>query len=132
MHSVTVSTFLSASPDQVWNTIGDPGGISSWHPVVAESTLEDGMRKCTLANGAVLAEQVDEVDQANRSYTYRIVDGPLPVEGYTSTIKVLDADGGCCVEWTASFGVTDGPAEETVGMIKGVYDAGMEALRGSF
>ena len=132
MHSVTVSTHLTASPDQVWSKIGDPGAISSWHPAIAKSTLEGKARQCTLANGAQIDEAIDHVDDANRSYSYRIVESPLPVEDYRSTIKVVEADGGCSVEWTSSFDVSAGPAEDTVAMIKDVYAAGLAALRESF
>ena len=88
--------------------------------------------QCTLGNGAQIAEQIDSVDDANHTYSYRILESPLPLQDYRSTIRVVDSGGGCCVEWTASFDVTDGPAEDTVAMIKGVYDAGMGALRESF
>ena len=132
MHSVTVSTHLSASPDLVWSKIGDPGTISAWHPAVAESSLDGKARVCNLANGARIDEQIDNIDDANRSYTYRIVESPLPVKDYNATIKVVEADGGCSVEWTSNFEVSTGPAEDAVALIKGVYDAGMGALRESF
>ncbi len=132
MHTVTVLTHLSASTDQVWSKIGDPGTISAWHPAIAKSSLEGKDRKCTLANGAQIDEEIDHIDDANRSYSYRIVESPLPVEDYRSTIKVVEADGGCSVEWTASFDVSAGPAEDTVARIKDVYAAGLDALRETF
>ena len=39
---------------------------------------------------------------------------------------------GCCVEWSSSFEVSDGPAKEMIALIKGVYDAGMGVLRQTF
>ena len=129
MHTVTVLSHLSASPDDVWSKIGDPGTISAWHPAIAESSLNGKERKCTLGNGAKIDEAVDDIDNANRSYTYRIVESPLPVADYKSTIKVVESAGGCAVEWTSSFDVTSGPAEDTVNMIKDVYAAGLSALR---
>lgn len=132
MHTVTVLAHLSASTDDVWSKIGNPGTISAWHPAIAKSSLDGKDRLCTLANGAEINEAIDNVDDANHSYSYRIVESPLPVADYASTIKVVDADGGCAVEWTSSFDVTNGPAEDTVGMIKDVYAAGLTALRESF
>ena len=132
MHTVTVLTHLSASTEDVWSKIGDPGTISSWHPAIAKSSLDGKARQCILANGAQIDEAIDNVDDANRSYSYRIVESPLPVEDYRSTIKVVEADGGCAVEWTSSFDVSAGPAEDTVSMIKDVYAAGLSALRDSF
>ena len=76
MHTVTVLTHLSASTDEVWSKIGDPGTISSWHPAIAKSSLEGKDRKCTLANGAQIDEKIDNIDDAKRSYSYRIVESP--------------------------------------------------------
>ena len=77
-------------------------------------------------------EQIDKIDDAERTYTYRIIESPLPLQDYLSTLRVVDAEGGCCVEWSANFKVSDGPAEDTIAAIQGIYDAGMEALRESF
>ena len=132
MHTVTVSTHLSAAPDQVWSKISDPGTIDAWHPVVASCSLEGDNRLCTLVDGARITERIDELDEANRSYSYRILESPLPLANYRSTIKVEHVDGGCLVEWTSSFEVTAGPAEEMIEVIQGVYEAGMGALRESF
>ncbi len=132
MHTVTVFTHLSATPDQVWSKIGDPGAISAWHPAIAKSSLEGNDRKCTLADGAQIDEEIDSIDDANRSYSYRIVESPLPLEDYSSTIKVVEADGGCSVEWSSSFDVSAGPAEDMTALIKDVYAAGLGALRESF
>ena len=132
MHTVTVSTYLPASPDQVWSEIGDPGTISNWHPAIVDSSLDGNKRKSTLGDGGQIDEQIDSVDDSNRSYTYRILESPLPVKEYSSTLKVVESDGGCHVDWTSSFEVSAGPAEDMVALIKGVYDAGVGALRERF
>ena len=132
MQTVTVTTLLPASPDQVWSAIGDPGAISSWHPAIAESSLNGNDRVCTLGDGARIDEQIDQVDNAGRSYSYRIVASPLPIENYQSTIKVVDSDGGCNVEWTSTFDVVGAPEDEIAEMIRGLYEAGMGAIRDQF
>ncbi len=132
MHTVSVSTHISATPERVWSAIGDPGAISEWHPVVSKSSLDGTRRLCTLADGALIDEQIDEIDEANRSYTYRIVESPLPLSEYLATLRVVDAEGGCSVEWASGFEVTADSPEDTIAVIKGVYDAGLTALRDSF
>lgn len=132
VHSITVSTHLFATPAQVWSKIGDPGAIDAWHPDIASSQLRGADRLCTLTNGAQIDEHIDHVDEANRAYSYRIVKSPLPIDDYRSTIKVVDAEGGCLVEWSSNFRVAAGPAEDMVALVKGVYDSGMSALRESF
>ena len=132
MQTVTVTTFLPVSPDQVWSVIGDPGAISNWHPAIANSSLNGNERICTLGDGARIDEQIDQIDSVGRSYSYRIVASPLPIENYLSTIKAVEADGGCDVEWTSTFDVVGAPADEISSMIQGLYEAGMGALQEQF
>ncbi len=135
MVEVTAKANFKVDPDTIWNVIGDPGAISSWHPGVAESALEGtgpgATRRCTLANGAKLVEKIEAQDEGSHSYTYTITGSPLPVENYRATIAVRAADGGSQVEWSGRF---DTPAEdpaELESMIKDIYESGLQALKQS-
>jgi carbon monoxide dehydrogenase subunit G len=133
MHTVLVSSHVNATPDQVWSKIGDPAGISAWHPVIATSPMEGDTRVCTLADGAVITEEVETVDKEQRSMTYRITEGPLPVAGFSATLRVVEEGRGSALHWSASFDVAEGaPAPEVVGMVQHVYQAGLDALRTSY
>jgi hypothetical protein len=132
MQSLTVISHINATPDSVWNIIGDPGGISAWHPAIASSSLDGDARLCVLGNGAEIHEKVIAMDAGARSYTYTITESPLPLTGYKSTIQVSEEGTGAVVEWTADFEPAGAPAEEVVGLIKGVYAAGLAALRDKF
>lgn len=129
MHSITVTSHVEATPAQVWNTIGDPSGISAWHPAIASSPVDGADRLCTLADGAQIYEKIESVDQQGRSYTYSITQSPLPLAEYRSTIKV-DAEGdGSVVTWSANFVPAGAPAEDVAALLTGVYQAGLAALR---
>lgn len=132
MHTVTVTTHLNASPEEVWSTIGDPGSISQWHPAIVSSELTGDARLCTLPDGAQVHEKIKSVDAAARSCTYSIVESPLPMTGYVSTIQVSDEGSGSAVDWTASFQPNGAPAEDIAAMLKGLYQAGFTALRGMY
>lgn len=132
MHTVTASTHLNASPDQVWGTIGDPGAISQWHPAIATSELSGDARLCTLPDGAQIHERIDSVDPTTRSCTYSIVESPLPMSGYVSTIQVSEEGSGSAVDWTASFEPNGASAEDVAGILKGLYQAGFASLRGMY
>ena len=131
MHSLTVVSHINASPDAVWNVIGDPSGISSWHPAIAESPVSGADRACTLANGAEIKERIEQVDNDGKSYTYSIVESPLPLASYVSTIRVDAEADGAVVTWDANFEVEGAPAEEVSAMLSNVYQAGLTALRAS-
>ncbi|MCP4329344.1 MAG: SRPBCC family protein [Alphaproteobacteria bacterium] len=135
MAEVSLKTHLNASADQVWDVIGHFNGLPAWHPMIVESTLDDGgkMRTLTLPDGSKVVEELHDSDDGGHTMTYAIVDSPLPVENYVSTIRVIPAqDGvGCTVEWSSAF---DPSGEEgaAINAIHGVYQAGLENLTKMF
>jgi uncharacterized protein YndB with AHSA1/START domain len=90
---VSQSVEVKAPPEQVWALIGGFCSIAKWHPVVKKcsESKQNGaaMRKLTTADGAVLVEKRVQYSDEGMSYTYTIVDSPLPVTGYTSTLAVM-------------------------------------------
>jgi len=96
MAKASVSAVIGASADDVWKVVGEFGGIANWHPAIAKSELSPGkpgdavgsIRTCTLGDGAQLREEQTARSDAERSYTYSILESPMPVENYISTVKV--------------------------------------------
>jgi carbon monoxide dehydrogenase subunit G len=128
------SAEVQAAPEKVWAAIGDFCGIADWHPVVEKCTLKEAegapTRTLSLAGGGTLVEAQTSRDDTARSYGYRIVDGPLPVANYVSTLAVTkgDGEGRSVITWTGRFdaqGATDEKASE---VIVGIYEAGIAAL----
>ena len=66
-------------------------------------------------------------DDAGRSYTYAILESPLPVADYESTIRVLD-EGGTVIAWNGTFAAKGAPDADAVAVIAGIYDAGLASL----
>lgn len=129
---VTKTATIAASPDTVWKTIGGFCGISDWHPVVEKCELADKgskkQRTLTLKGGGTLLEEEQARDDKGMSYTYTILEGPLPVADYKSTIMVAKDGSGSKVTWSGNFkskGAPDDKAQEAIG---GVYDAGLKGL----
>ena len=132
---VEAAVETTATPAAVWTRIGEFCEIARWHPAVEACSVktEDGtqIRTLTLAgNGGTLVEQLVSRDEAAMRYTYRIVDGPLPVQGYESTISVKpDATGkGSQIGWRGTFEAKGASDEEASKVIRGIYDAGLAAL----
>ena len=68
------------------------------------------------------------MDKTDNSYTYEIVESPLPVQNYRSTISVSAEGSGTKVDWRGSFdakGASDADAE---GVISGIYKAGLDEI----
>ena len=110
---------INASPDKVWKIMGNFQDMS-WLPGVKSTTGTGGNsvdpkdddkeiahRTITLDDGGKIEEGLYKYDAAEHSYSYRIdkVDVKvLPVNDYSSTIKVESADGGkSVVTWKGAF-----------------------------
>lgn len=133
---VTEKIEVKAAPDKVWAAIGDFCGIAGWHPAIAkcEPGEAEGVKKRTLTtqDGAVLKEDLKAWDDQTMSYTYTIVESPLPVSNYLSTIKVTGSGDSSTIEWTSTFDAKDAPDDKAKEVISGIYKAGLESLKGKF
>jgi len=128
--SVTMTS--SVSPDALWKKVGDFCGIATWHPAIEKCVLSaDGkQRTLSVKGGGTVVEALEKWDDANRSYTYTILSGPLPVANYRSTISVGADPKGSALKWMGNFdakGVPDADAKKTM---DGIYEAGAKSLTG--
>jgi len=113
----------------MWDRIGNPASLASWHPGVETTELIDGGRTRinTVAGGAQVVEPI--VEQAEHHYTFRIAESPLPLADFQSTLRVRDDDGhACVVEWDAAFKAKDVSEAEATALVRGFFQAGLDAL----
>ena len=129
---VTRSADIAAPPAKVWQTIGEFCGIGDWHPAIEKCVLsdKDGMKVRTLSlkGGGTLKEEQVSRDDKVMSYTYTILEGPLPVTDYHSTLRVAKAGSGSKVTWTGTFKAKGAPDTVAVDAIQGIYESGLKAL----
>jgi Polyketide cyclase / dehydrase and lipid transport len=128
-----VAMTSSLSTDALWKKVGDFCGIAAWHPAIEKCVLSaDGkQRTLSLKGGGTIVEALEKWDDANRSYTYTILSGPLPVANYHSTISVAGDPKGSALKWIGEYdahGASDADAKKA---IDGVYEAGAKVLTGS-
>ena len=74
--------------------------------------------------GATFVEKLI-ASEPGLSYTYSIVEGPLPLERYTGTMSIERGDM-VEVTWSSRFKSTD---PEMEALVAGVYEAGLAALK---
>ena len=127
---VASSATVTGKPDAVWQKIGDFCAIQTWHPAISKCALsEEGgatYRTLTTTDGATIKEKL--VEQTDKSYTYDIIDSPLPVANYRATISVSPEGNGTKVDWRSNFdakGKTDSEAKD---VIIGIYKAGLDKI----
>jgi hypothetical protein len=131
MAQLTRSVTLNASPGDVWALIGGFQGFPGWHPAVETSTREDigGVehRRLGLAGGGEILEK--NLGSDTMSVGYEIIESPLPVADYKSTISVADAGGKAVVVWASTY---EGTADSASDIVAGIYQAGLDALAAKF
>lgn len=129
------SVDVTVSSADAWTAISDFCSIKDWHPVIAECEQfeQDGktMRTLTTGDGGELLEELVAMDDAGHSMTYSIIESPLPISDYTSTIAVTEAGDGATVTWSSAFNAAGVPDEEALELMTGIYRAGLDELMAS-
>jgi len=128
------SVDVAASPADAWAAIADFCSIKDWHPVIAEcEQFEEGgktMRTLTTGDGGELLEELNDLDDAGMSMTYSIIEGPLPISDYMSTMAVTESGDGATITWSSEFNAAGVSDDEALELMTGIYQAGLDALTG--
>ncbi len=82
MPKISMTQDLNVSADQLWQMIGHFNALPDWHPSVDKSELSKAgeTRTLSLAGGGQIIEKLESTDHDSKTYTYSIVDSPLPVK----------------------------------------------------
>lgn len=134
MATASASIEIKASADQVWQLIGGFGSLPDWLPLIAKSELSEGgrVRSLQTADGAVVVERLETFDNAGKTYSYSIVQGPFPATDYLATILVEAQGEGARVTWSGRFKAKGVSEQEVEALFAGVYGGGVEALKANF
>jgi len=135
--SVKEKVDLPVPPEKAWETIKDFDSWQNWHPAIASTEITSGkgnahgtVRVLTTKDGAKITERLERYQPKALSYTYRIIDSPLPVTEYVSTIQVKGSKSGCVVTWSSHFKAKEGTADaDAVKTIRGIYSLGLDNLK---
>jgi carbon monoxide dehydrogenase subunit G len=130
---VKKSIDVSATPDAAWSAIGDFCGIANWHPAIAacDAVTKDGspVRTLVLRDGGKIIERQTAWDDDARSYSYTILESPLPVANYEATISVAPSGAGAAITWVAHFDAKGADDATAGGVIGGIFDGGLATLK---
>ena len=134
MQTVAETVDVSATPDKVWELIGQ-FGAANWHPLIAAirvtGTGPGQLRTIETVDGKQIIERLDAVDNPGRFYRYANVSG-LPVANYTGMLSVKPSGAGSSVEWRAQF-LPNGQGTLLVKvMVSTLFKAGLDSLKSRF
>lgn len=87
---------INAPLEVVWQTVRQFDGVVNWNPGVTGARMESGsstevghIRHLDIVDNTVFRETLLAHSDIDHSYTYDIVEGPLPVTKYVSTHRFL-------------------------------------------
>jgi hypothetical protein len=140
---VFVSAVVDAQAAEVWTVVRDFNGLPGWLPVAAESRIEQNarpdqigcVRNFSLKDGGRIRERLLALSDFDFSMTYAILESPMGVEDYVSTLRLFPVTDGdrSYVEWSAEFNCPPTREAELVNLIgRNVFMGGLRALQTRF
>jgi NADPH:quinone reductase-like Zn-dependent oxidoreductase len=138
--NVIQSAVIDAPIDRVWAVLRDFNSHEQWHPAVAGSRMENdiagdvvgGVRRFSLSDGAELREQLLSHSDREYSFTYCILDSPLPLFDYMATVRLKPVTDGNQTfwDWRSQFRAPDDRATELENRVgRQIFEAGFGGLR---
>jgi hypothetical protein len=103
MVRVYISSVIDASADSVWSRVRDFNGMPQWHPGIADSRIENGepsdrvgcIRHFHTRDGGMIRERLLALSDYEYTCVYAILESPMGVDNYVSTLKLTPiTDGG--------------------------------------
>jgi carbon monoxide dehydrogenase subunit G len=122
MAKATAELTMAASPEAVWEVVRDFHGLGGWMPGI-ESTRSEGNDRILSMMGMEIREHLVAIDDPGRAITYSITEG-APVESHEAIITVHEDGSGSRVTWDV-----DATPDEMSGLMQGVYQQSLEALK---
>jgi Polyketide cyclase / dehydrase and lipid transport len=140
---VYVSSVIDASADSVWSRIRDFNGLPLWHPLIADSRIENNepsdrvgcIRHFHTRDGGMIRERLLGLSDYDFTCVYEILESPMGVANYVATLKLSPiTDGGrTFAEWSAEFDCAEDRERELTELIGGgVFQGGFDALKRHF
>lgn len=135
-YAIEVNKKIAApgDPEDIWDMISDFCSIQDWHPAVEQcDESEEGgdtFRTLTLKGGGKIKEKL--VDHDDESYTYQIIESPLPVKNYQAKIWVEEDSrqpDRTDIHWDATFDANGASDEDAAKTIGDIFTAGLKNIK---
>jgi NADPH:quinone reductase len=137
---VACSTIIDAPLEAAWALLRDFNGHDRWHPAVDESHIEGvragdqigAVRSFKLTSGAQLREQLLELSDRDHTYTYCILDSPIPLIGYVAkaTLRRVTDGNRTFWDWRSTFSAPPGLENALERLVhEEIYERGFAAVR---
>jgi carbon monoxide dehydrogenase subunit G len=106
---------IDATPDAVWDLLGDLAATPEWLPGTRAARMDGDIRTCTTTGGFDIREQISDYSAEQRTYSFRHLAVPMPVEDSSGSFAVEpDGDDRSRVTLDTSFTALDPRQEDQV------------------
>ena len=137
------SAVIDAPVSAIWPVLRRFDSVAEWSSGVASAEMEGGdpcdrigaIRKLVLPDGGVIRETLLALDDRRCSFTYDIIESPLPIWNYVASQHFHPVTMGnqTFATWEVRFAVEDEDAEamaEVVGV--GIFENGFRNMQDYF
>lgn len=140
MAKVVRSTVLSFPIETVWSVLRDFNGHDQWHPAIHSSQIERGrdadcvgvVRAFKLNDGSELREQLLTLSDAETTFSYCLLDTPIPLFNYVAHVRLVPVTDGDMTfwQWEGRFDTPAGQQDALVNKVStDIYEAGFSAIQ---
>jgi uncharacterized protein YndB with AHSA1/START domain len=121
---------IDATPDAVWEVLGDLEATTEWLPGTVAARMDDDVRTCRTTDGFEIREQISEHSPERRRYRFRHLAVPMPIRDSTGVFTVKPQSDGSQVVLETSFEALEGVEEEQIaGMMNGAFEQALASLK---
>ncbi|WP_432722655.1 SRPBCC family protein [Jeongeupia wiesaeckerbachi] len=119
--------------EKAWAKLGTFCGISRWQSLVSACVVEersDGIyRVVIMKNDTAFTERLETFSQADHSFSYSILSGPLPVNQYRSELKIEPQGKDSKLVWRAWYTVPEtGDSQKIKNDLESLFRNGINGM----
>lgn len=130
MTEVIVNKTINASAEKAWGALSSFKGIENYSPIERSET-DGSNRTCFMPDGAVIKEVLNFANDDTMEMQYKITEGPFPIEGYVSDIKISSTGADSCkITWGCEFESSEEVKPQMEELFGGFYNVIIEELEG--
>lgn len=125
MAKVEVQDEVDAATETVWDLVSDFGGVRRISADVESCEVDGegvGAVRTIHTNGIVVEERLESLDEKARTFSYSMLDGPIPFKNYIAHVTLDEAGPNRTkIRWAGSFEPAGMPEEQLEQLVQGIY-----------
>lgn len=139
MAKIYLSSVIDVPVQKVWTYIRDFNELPKWFPGLTDSKIEGGMRSdqvgCIrdfgLQTGGRVREQLLAVSDHDHTFTYKMLEGPIPVTNYLAHVRLLPVTDGdrTFAEYKVEFECAREQEKDLIAFLGNFFNTAFEHLK---